>query len=166
MAVTAAFGLQRKRRGASNIAKILAPASTSIPLGTMLWDNSDVAALASTFTWSSNLAGTQPGFKKKFLGIATGARIAADTTADQFITYDTSGVFEMDCVAASGFTKGVFVGPAKDAAGNNLLDSTVAVVATYDLAIGTVADTVGSSATKVNVEIFGQVNALAPSTLR
>jgi hypothetical protein len=93
---------------------------------------------ASAFTWTTNLATTQPLFKAAFRGIAMARRIAAQLVDGGISDGNIleSGEFVFPCAALGGpQLVGALVGPAKDT-GNNLADQVVAIVATASLAIG------------------------------
>jgi hypothetical protein len=108
--------------------------------GDLIWLNSGVAAVASSYTWSSNLAGTQPGFRILFLGVCMDQKLATDTSTNSILVC-LRGFFAFPCVALGGALHiGSWVGPAKDAGGNFLTPQILANVATYNLSIGTLAE--------------------------
>ncbi len=129
------------------------PASTMINTGDLLWLNSGVATPANAFTWSTNLAGTQPGFRLLFLGIANEDKSALDTST-RSIQVITDGLFAYPCTALGGALNiGNFIGPDKDPNNNSLADQLIASVATYDLSVGTLWEQAATGATSLIVYV-------------
>jgi len=150
MTVTASTPNYRFRRGWEEFTTIPTPASTMINPGDLIWDNGGVAAVASAFTWDTNLATTQPEFRVKFLGVAMDQKLASDpyTTA---IRVCTRGVFAYPCAAlGAAHHIGECVNADKDT-GNNLLDQQLAIVSGPTLSIGVLAEEAASGATELVV---------------
>ncbi len=105
---------------------------------------------AASETWDTDLATTQANAKAKFLGIALENGIAT-----QRIRVATDGEFSFPITTGTPNVGGI-VGIAK-AAGNNLVSTTVATVATAStMAIGRVTGQVGTS---VIVRFFSAIMA-------
>lgn len=118
------------RRNPLATTKILAPASTAIQPGDLIWDNSGVAAIASAYTWTSDLATTQYNFAQAFLGVSMDKRLSTDPSTDRYILVMTSGDYSYPCPTASGFQDvGTYYAPAQDS-GSNLLDQVLTPVST------------------------------------
>jgi len=114
---------------------------------------------AMSFTWTTNLATTQPLFVPVFAGVAgqqydgTTAGATAYGIQDGQLRVDTAGVFDLACASAT-FTSGQLVGVAQDGANSNLAGQTVVAVAALNAAIGRVAQAYPNATTVVRVEIF------------
>lgn len=154
MAVTPSTSQMRySGRGPFKSLNAPTPASTMINTGDLLWLNSGVATPANAFTWSTNLAGTQPGFRLLFLGVANEDKSALDVST-RSINIITDGIFVFPCTALGGALHiGNFIGPDKDPNNNSLADQVIASVATYDLSIGTLFEEVAAGATALRVYI-------------
>jgi hypothetical protein len=114
-------------------------------------DSSGNVTPANLHTWHTDLPTTQGEFHTNFLGVAMQRSQGSDNGT---IRVATSGVFEMNCAAAT-FELGDLVAPAKDT-GNLLLNQSVVAVAAGNesKAIGRVAGRVNPAATIVLVSIF------------
>lgn len=152
MAVTPSTSQMRfSGRGVFDTLNCPTPASTAINSGDLLWLNSGVATPASSFTWTTNLAGTQPGFRQLFLGVANEDKSVLDVST-RSIQVITRGIFVFPCAALGGALHiGSFVGPDKDANNNSLALQTLANVATNTLSIGTLFEEVLTGATALRV---------------
>lgn len=112
---------------------------------------------AMSFTWTTNLATTQPNFVAAFAGVAAQAYDGSNGNAygiqDGNLRVDTAGTFDFSCASAT-FKAGDLVGVAQDGANNNLAGQTVAAVAALNEAIGRVVQNYANATTTVRVEIF------------
>lgn len=130
--------------------------AVAIAIGDLCYIDSSTGKVepASNFTWTSDLATTQPLFAARFVGVAGQRYDGTNSTAygikDGNLRVDTDGVYEFDCAAAT-FKVGDLVGPAKQS-GNALENQKVAAVAGKTLAIGRVVEA-GTSVTTVKVRI-------------
>lgn len=119
---------------------------------------------AMSFTWTTNLATTQPLFVKQFIGIAAqpydGVNANAYGIQDGSLRIDTKGVFDLPCASAN-WNVGDLVGPDQDGANSNLFAQRVVNVNTTGVtaAIGRVVQA-ATAATSVRVEIFAPFASL------
>lgn len=121
-----------------------ADSGTVIEVGDMLYYATDDVRPASAFTWNTDLATTQAGFKDVFVGIALTAKPAG---AAGKVTVMTRGVFEMES-PSTAWQYGALVGADK-ASGNALLSQTVETAVAAS-AVGIVRDT----GTKTRVRVY------------
>jgi len=119
-------------------------AATVIEVGDMLFLDTDDVKPAGSFTWNTDLATTQAGFKDLFVGIALTAHPAGVAGK---VTVMTLGVFEMES-PSTAWHPGALVGADK-ASGNALLPQTVETAAAAS-AVGIVRD----EGTKTRVRVF------------
>lgn len=138
------------------------PASTAIPVGTFLYqDSAGLDQPATAFTYvSSNLAQTQRNFKAVFRGVYSGKRIAGQTTAGtdkQDEPIYTAGEFTAACSAlGTAVVPGQFVGLAANGGGTALLGNTVAIC-TEDCAIGVVTEHAAVGLTELTFNLIDTV---------
>ena len=115
----------RWRYGDTNPVVAAVDAKTVIEIGDLVWQDTDDAKPAGSFTWDTDLVTTQDGFADKFLGVAMQRSRSGDTAP---IRVATTGVFEFDC-ASGTFELGEMVGPAGNTGGTALMNQQVAKVA-------------------------------------
>ena len=97
-------------------------AGVAIEIGDLVaQDSSGNVTPASSATWTTDLATTQGAFHAAFLGVAMQRSLGSDNGT---IRVATTGVFEMDCAAAT-FNVGDLVAPAQGT-GNVLASQSVA----------------------------------------
>jgi hypothetical protein len=126
MAVTASTPNYRYVRGTNDTTKVFAPASTMINPGDFIFSSGGTAYLGSTAAWSGAIYSTAASQQAYFVGVSRDQRISSDATSGAQILVDTRGVFTYPCAATgSGLDVGFWFTPAKDSAGNNMLDQTV-----------------------------------------
>ena len=138
------------RRGYGEFTTVPTAASTAYNPGDLIWLNSGVAAVASAFTWDTNLATTQPEFRVLFLGVCMDQKLASDTSTSPILVC-LRGVFSYPCATLNAAHHiGECVNCAKDT-GNNMLDQVLAFVSGPTLSIGTLAEEVASGSTALTV---------------
>lgn len=125
----------RWRYGDTNPVVAAVDAATVVEIGDLVWLETDDARPASVQADLGNKAANQERFADKFLGVAMQRSLAGETDP---IRVATTGVFELDCAAASA-ELGELVGVDENATGDALLAQRVAKVAAAKLAIGRVA---------------------------
>lgn len=144
----------RWRYGDTNPVVAAVDSATVVEIGDAVYLDTDDAKPAGSLAWSATIGETQDAFADKFLGIAMQRSKAGETTP---IRVATTGVFELDCAAAT-FELGGLVGLAK-AAGNALEPQKAVAVTDSARAIGRVAKREAASATSVLVDIKSAVMA-------
>jgi hypothetical protein len=122
-------------------------------------DSSGNVTPASLATWTTDLPTTQGAFHTAFLGVAMQRSLGSDNGT---IRVATSGVFEMDCAAAT-FNLGDLVGAAQGT-GNVLLSQSVVAVGAGNesKAIGRAAGYVNPAGTSVLVSIVSSIISGGP----
>jgi hypothetical protein len=164
MAITVTTPNFTFRRGNCEFVRIPTAASTLYNPGDLIWNNNGVAAIASAFTWTTDLATTQPLFRAKFLGVCMDLKLATDPSTNSILVC-TRGFFSYPCAAlGSALHIGAFVNAAKDPGANALATQLLANVSGNTLAIGTLAEEAASGATILNVylqsfAIYGGIGA-------
>ena len=150
MPVTPSLPAYRYRRGDSDFTTVPTPASTAINPGDLIFLNNGVAAVASSFTWNTDLPTTQGQFRLAFLGVSCDQKVATDASTAKILV-QTRGIFEYPCSPLGAAAHiGSSVGPAKDT-GSNLLNQTLAVAAGVPNSIGTLAEEAAAGATSLMV---------------
>lgn len=127
-----------KRVYASDVDQFVTPASVAINVGDLLlWDTTaHCVRLMSNAAWDTNAATTQADVAPVFLGIAAGAKDAADARSGIDIPVYTRGKAVYPAVAVNTiYDPGQFVCAAAQGT-NNLSDFTVIRTATQANAIG------------------------------
>lgn len=164
MAITVTSPANRYRRGPYTSTKILYPPSTQINPGDLIWDNGGVAAIFSAFSWTTNLADTQPLVKAAFLGVAMDQMNIWDAATTRYGLVMTSGIFYYPCAALSqAYDIGTFVNADKDPGGNNLATQVLATVSGVTLGIGKLVEYANSGATGLMVYLSSTL-AVYPAT--
>ena len=166
MPATPSLPAYRYRRGDSDFTTIPTPASTAINPGDLIFSNSGVAAVANSFTWTTDLPTTQGGFRLSFLGVACDQKVATDASTAKILV-QTKGIFEYPCAALGAAAHiGASVGPAKDAAGNFLMNQMLAVAPAVTNSIGTLAEeaAVGATSLMVYLQSFLIFNKVVSAT--
>ena len=150
MAVTPSTSQMRYTgRGPVETTNVPTAASVAINTGDLLWLNSGVATPSSAFTWTTNLAGTQPGFRQVFLGVANEDKSVLDVST-RTIQVVTRGVFKFPCAALGGALHvGNLLGPDKDPNNNSLALQMLASVSGFTLSIGTLFEEAAAGATSL-----------------
>lgn len=151
MTVTASTASYPFRTGLLETITLPTAANTAYNPGDIIWNNSGVAAIASSLAWSTNLAGTQAALRVEFLGVCMDKKLATDASTTR-ILIATRGKFSYPCVAVSGSALpiGTLVGNAKDT-GNNLLDQVFVNVSGLTDAIGTLVEPAAVGATELQI---------------
>lgn len=119
---------------------------------------------AMSFTWTTNLATTQPLFVKQFAGVAAQPYDGSNFVNGYPTAYgiqsgnlrvDTAGTFDFPC-ASTTWNAGDLVGPDQDGANSNLYAQRVVNVngTGVGAAIGRVVQSYSTATTSVRVEIF------------
>lgn len=139
-----------------NVERVRAPFPTgvAVEVGDLLFLNVSGDALpASSFVWDTNIGTTQAAFVLLFLGTSHVKRLSTQPAQDGMVT--TNGVHVYPCEALqSELELGAFIGVAKGT-DDVLENQKVVSVATYDLAIGTLARRALAGETELYVEITG-----------
>lgn len=161
------------RYGNADPQQFPAKAGVAVNVGDLVYcDTADGNTVkpAMSFTWTTNLATTQPNFVKQFIGVAAQAydgsafvngAPAAYGIQDGNLRVDTAGVFDFACASAT-FNAGDLVGPDQDGANSNLFAQRVINVNTTGVgaAIGRVVQAYPNATTTVRVEIFAPFTKL------
>ena len=158
------------RYGNSDPQQFPVKSGVAINVGDLLYcDTSDgnTAKPAMSFTWTTNLATTQPLFVAQFIGVAAqsydGTSFTTAPTSygiqDGNLRVDTAGVFDFKCASAT-FNAGDPVGVAQDGSNSNLAGQTVVAVSAVANAIGRVVQAYPVATTTVRVEIFAPFTKL------
>ena len=127
--------------------------ATVIEIGDLVWLDVDDAKPASAQADQGTEGANQQLFHDVFAGVAMQASANGDT---QPIRVATTGVFEFDCLSTT-LEVGDLMAPDENAAGNALLNQTVAKVVTANAAIGRCAKRVNPAGTRVLVDIVSSV---------
>jgi hypothetical protein len=153
----------RYRHGDTRPITLAVESASVIEIGDLVYLNTDDALPASSQADQGSETANQRLFAANFLGVAEQRSRSGD---DAPIRIATSGVFEFQCDSAT-FEVGDLVGVDEAASGTALEDQKVVAVASEDLAIGKVAQTVSAAATTVKVTIGSktmQLSGLGGST--
>ena len=143
----------RWRYGDTNPVMLGVAADTVIEIGDMVLQDAGMAQPASANADAGSEAGNQEALHDDFVGIAMQHSPAGSTDP---VRVATSGVFEMDCAAAT-FVVGDLIGADEASSGTALENQVVAKVATPNLAIGACVKHVNPSATRVLVEVMSTI---------
>ena len=151
----------RWRYGDTNPVTLPVDSATKIEIGDLIFLDTDDAKPASLYGDEGTLALNQEGLHDKFVGVAMQASANGDTKE---IRIATSGVFEMDCAAAT-FELGALIGGVETADGTELESQRVVAVATPNLAIGRCAKRVNPAGTSLLVDIVSTVLKGGPQAM-
>lgn len=147
----------RYRHGDTRPVMMAVDSSTVIEVGDLVYLDTDDAKPASSQADQSSEIANQRLFAANFLGVSASRSKNGETADIQILT---AGVFEFPCPSGT-FEVGDLLGVDEASSGTALEDQQVASVATEDLAIGKVQQTVSSAATLVRIEIESRVMQLA-----
>jgi len=139
----------RWRYGDTNPVVAAVDAATVIEIGDFVWQDVDDAKPASDQSNQGSKTANQEALAQNFLGVAMQRSRAGETSP---IRIATTGVFEMDCAAAT-FELGDLVGSDENQTADGLLDQQVAKVTTSSRALGRVARRAASETTGVLIDI-------------
>ena len=137
--------------------------TSAIALGDLVAQVSGEVISAADFTWDTDLATTQANFADVFLGVSGQtkledvAKIYGNSVANQ-IRIDCSGIYEGTYATASALVIGDYVGPSS--AASLLLPQTLVKVATANLAIGRVVESLAGVGT-VKFQLLSALNSVA-----
>jgi hypothetical protein len=143
----------RWRYGDTNPVVAAVDSATVIEIGDLVMQDTDDARPASMLTDQGTEAANQAAFAGVFLGVAMQRSRSGETAP---IRVATTGVFEFDCPSGT-FELGDMVGADENAAGNALLNQTVAKVTASAGAVGRVAKRLNPAGTNVLVDILSTV---------
>lgn len=143
----------RWRYGETNPVMVPVDSATVIEIGDLLYLDTDDAKPASSQSDEGSLALNQEALHDNFVGVAMQASASG---ADRSIRVATTGVFELDCAAAT-FEVGDLVGAVENGGGTALEDQKGVGVATPNLAIGRCAKRENPAATSVYVDVVSTV---------
>ena len=151
----------RWRYGDTNPVMMPVADSTVIQIGDLVYQASGFARPADMLTDLGTEAGNQEAFHDGFAGVAMQASPAG---AVDPIRVATSGVFEFDCLSTT-VEIGDLLGADEDGAGVELMNQTVAKVATPNLAIGRCAKRVNPAGTRTLIEIVSTLLRGGPQAM-
>jgi hypothetical protein len=121
----------------------------TISIGDLVAELSGAAVRADQFTWTTDLATTQAAFALALLGISADRSLEDDTSELALnIAIHMDGDFYVDMAAAGTFDVGDYLGPAKHASNNTLINE-LAPVANKSLATHVVVKKETASTTRV-----------------
>ena len=143
----------RWRYGDTNPVVAAVDAATVIEIGDLVYLDTDDAKPASSLADQESETANQQAFADVFLGVAMQRSRSGDTDP---IRVATTGVFELDCPSGT-FELGDMVGADENAAGNALLNQTVAKVTASAGAVGRVAKRLNPAGTNVLLDILSTV---------
>jgi hypothetical protein len=142
---------------------VLMPVADSIvvEIGDLIYQASGLARPASQLADAGTEAANQEAFHDAFVGVAMQASPDGSTEP---IRVATSGVFEFDCLSTTAEVGDLF-GVDEDGTGVELLDQTIAKVASPNLAIGRCAKRISPAGTRALVEIVSTVMRGGPQSM-
>jgi hypothetical protein len=143
----------RWRYGDTNPVVAAVDSATVIEIGDLVMQDTDDAKPASMLADQGSEAANQAAFAGAFLGVAMQRSRNGETAP---IRVATTGVFEFDCPSGT-FELGDMIGADENAAGNALLNQTVAKVTVSAGAVGRVAKRLNPAGTTVLVDILSTV---------
>jgi hypothetical protein len=136
-------------------------AGTVIEIGDIVYLTGGAALPVASLVDLGTKTANQEAIHDNFLGVAMQA--SPDGASDP-IRVATSGVFEFLCPSAS-YELGDLVGVDENGSGDQLLNQTVAKVATPNLAVGRCVKKSGASSTRVMVDIESTVIKGGPQVM-
>jgi hypothetical protein len=151
----------RWRYGDTDPVMMPVAAAIVIEIGDLVYAASGLARPASAQADGGSEAANQEALHDVFVGVAMQA---SPEDATDSIRIATSGVFEFDCLSTTAEIGDLF-GPDEDGSGVELLNQTVAKVATANLAIGRCAKRISPAATRALVEIASTVMRGGPQVM-
>jgi hypothetical protein len=142
---------------------VLMPVADTIvvEIGDLIYQASGLARPASQLADAGTEAANQEAFHDAFVGVAMQASPDGSTEP---IRVATRGVFEFDCLSTTAEVGDLF-GVDEDGTGVELLDQTIAKVATPNLAIGRCAKRINPAGTRALVEIVSTVMRGGPQQM-
>jgi hypothetical protein len=143
----------RWRYGDTNPVVAAVDSATVIEIGDLVMQDTDDAKPAAMLADQGTEAANQAAFAGVFLGVAMQRSREGETAP---IRVATTGVFEFDCPSGT-FELGDMVGADENAAGNALLNQTVAKVTASTGAVGRVAKRQSAAGTSILVDILSTV---------
>jgi hypothetical protein len=142
---------------------VLAPvgSATVVEIGDLVYQTGGEVLPASALADLGTEAANQEAFHDAFLGVAM--QSSSDGASDP-IRVATSGVFEFDCASTTA-ELGDLVGVDEESGGTELLDQTIAKVASANLAVGRCAKRAATATTRLLVEIASTVLRGGPQVM-
>jgi hypothetical protein len=135
--------------------------STAIEIGDLLYQAGGNATPASGLSDLGTKAANQEALHDNFLGVAMQQ---SPDGSDEPIRVATAGVFEFD-IASTTLALGDLLGGEENAGGDELLNQTVAKVATCNLAVGRCVKKSTAATTRALVDIESTVMAGGPQVM-
>ena len=151
----------RWRYGDTNPVMMPVADATVIQIGDLVYQSAGLAKPAEMQADLGTEAGNQEAFHDNFIGVAMQASPAG---AVEPIRVATSGAFEFDCLSTTAEVGDLF-GADEDGAGVELMNQTVAKVATANLAIGRCAKRINPAGTRALIDIVSTVLRGGPQVM-